>query len=110
MVIKPRFFLKAPIQGIPFSNEEVGLEIEYDVSDGDWEEVDSILMKQMKLVSKEYMDKLASEIEDGQSKVVEKLQIKLAEEYEDKLKKASTASPNFLPNFTVVVFVKLIFI
>lgn len=89
MVIKPRFFLKAPIQGIPFSNEEVGLEIEYDVSDGDWEEVYSVLMKQMKLVSKDYMDKLASEIEGGQSKVIEKLQVELARTYEDKLKKAS---------------------
>lgn len=89
MIVKPRFYVKAPIQGIQFSNEEVGLEIEYETSDDNWEEVNSNLMKQMKLVVKDYMDKLSSEIEDGQSKVIEKLQVDLAKTYEDKLSEAS---------------------
>jgi hypothetical protein len=89
MVIKPRFFIKAPIEGISFSNEEVGLELEFDTSDEDWEEVHRTLMKQMKLVANDYFDKLQAEISDGQSEVLSKLQVKLAKEYEVKLKKAS---------------------
>lgn len=89
MVIKPRFFLKAPIKGVQFSNEEVGLELEYEVSNDNWEEVNSTLMKQMKLVANEYKEKLEAEIEDTQTGVMEKLQVELARTYEDKLKKAS---------------------
>ena len=89
MVVKPRFFIKAPIEGVSYSNEEVGLELEFNAEDNNWEEVHSTLMKQMKLVSKDYFDKLSEEVQSGQSKVIEKLQIKLAEEYEDKLKLAS---------------------
>jgi len=89
MIIKPRFFLKAPIKGVQFSNEEVGLEVEYEVSNDNWEEVSSTLMKQMKLITSEYKEKLEAEIGDTQSGVYEKLQVELAKTYEDKLKKAS---------------------
>lgn len=89
MIIKPRFYLKAPIQRVPFSNEEVGLEVEREVPDDDWEKTYSIMSEQMKLMTNEYMEKLASEIEDGQSKAIEKLQIELAKTYEEKLDKAS---------------------
>lgn len=89
MIIKPRFFLKAPIKGVQFSNQEVGLELEYEVSNDDWEEVYSTLIKQLKLVANEYKEKLEAEIEDTQTGVMEKLQVELARTYEDKLKKAS---------------------
>lgn len=88
MIVKPRFGLKAPIEGVSFSNEEVSLELEFETQDGDWEAVEEQLSKQVKAVTKKYFQKLAEEIDDGQSKVIEELQVKFEEEYGEKLRKA----------------------
>jgi hypothetical protein len=89
MKVIPTFVIKAPIEGVRYSNEEVGLALEYEVENDDWESVKESLTKQMKSIVKDYFDKLQAEINDGQSEVLSELQIKLAKEYEGKLKKAS---------------------
>ena len=88
MVVRPRFGIKAPIEGVSFSNEEASLEIEFEANDNDWEVVEEQIYKQVKAIAKKYFDKLAEEIDDGQSKVVEKLQVQFEKEYGDKLRDA----------------------
>lgn len=89
MKLRTWFSLKAPIQGVSFSNEEVGLEVETEVEDKDWATTKELLTEQVKAITKDYFDKLASELEDGQSEVIEKLQVEMSKQYEDKLKLAS---------------------
>lgn len=90
MKVTSRFVLKTPIKDIPYSNEEVGLEIESEeIEQNDWVAVKELMQSQMKEIVKEYLDKLSDEILNGQSAIVEKLQIELAKTYEDKLEKAS---------------------
>jgi len=90
MKVKPWFVLKAPIKDIPFSNEEVGLEIESDeIEQGDWASVKALMLTQMKEIVKDYIEKLSAEVLSGQSTLIEKLQIDLAKTYEEKLEKAS---------------------
>jgi len=89
MKVIPTFVIKAPIEGVKYSNEEVGITLEYEVENEDWVSVKESLTKQMKSIVKDYFDKLQAEINNGQSEVLSELQIKLAKEYEDKLKKAS---------------------
>jgi len=90
MKITSRFVLKAPIKDIPYSNEEVGLEIESDeIEQGDWTAVKALMLTQMKEIVNDYINKLSDEVLKGQSSVVEKIQVELAKQYEDKLAKAS---------------------
>lgn len=85
-----RFGLKAPIKGVPFSNEEVSLEVEdTEIGKEDWGAVQSLMKEQAKVIVKDYLDKLSSEISEGQSEVVQKLQVELAKTYGDKLEKAT---------------------
>ena len=47
------------------------------------------MLTQMKEIVNDYINKLSDEVLKGQSSVVEKIQVELAKQYEDKLAKAS---------------------
>lgn len=80
--------LKLPVGGIKYSNEELGITIEKKgVPDDKWEEVETHVRQVIKRIVKDYILELEESVQTD-PEVLEKLQFRLAEEYETKLTKA----------------------
>lgn len=86
MKVIARAGLKLPIKGVAFSNQEIGLEIERELPDDST--LDKTMSELVEGVVARYIALLEKELQDSQSDLLEKLQLKLAGEYEEKLTEA----------------------
>lgn len=83
---------KEPIEGVPFSNIGLTVAVSKYIEQGTIEEE---LDKQIQRLVKEYFDKLSNEmkakaddIKETRNELIDKLRVELAEQYDEKLKKA----------------------
>ena len=88
MKVISSFGMKDPIKGVAFSNKEVSLTLEYEAPDSDWQEVKRKMDEQLQAMVAGYLSSLADEVFDGQDKALQALQIKVGEEYAEKLELA----------------------
>lgn len=80
--------LKLPIKGVAFSNQELGLEVEQEIDDGNYESLEKELSEVVKKMVDKYTAMLEEELASNQGDLLAKLQIQIGKDYEDKLDKA----------------------
>lgn len=76
---------KEPIEGIPFSNVGLTVGVSKYIDQG---EIEKELDKQIQRLVKEYFDKLSAQIKESRNSLIDQLRVDLANEYDEKLKKA----------------------
>ena len=74
MKVIARAGLKLPIKGVAFSNQEIGLEIEKELPDDNG--LDDTMSDLVEGVVARYIGVLEKELQDSQSDLLEKLQLK----------------------------------
>ena len=77
---------KEPIEGIPFSNEGMTIGMAVYVDKDNREQLRTELDTEIKVMTKEYFDKLATEIKSTRNTLIDQVRVELDEKYKGYIK------------------------